>query len=92
MVIVSLLSETGAFARAGLAALRAAGGRPWPLAAALCVFTAIVSAFLDNVTTVLLMAPVIMRLSEALHINPVPVVLANVILSNIGGAGIVKKT
>jgi len=83
---VSLLSETGAFGRVCLLALRATDGRPWPLTAALCAVTAVVSAFLDNVTTVLLMAPVVIRLCEALHLDPIKVLLANVVLSNVGGA------
>lgn len=51
----------------------------------LCVFTAVVSSFLDNVTTILLMTPVTIRLCEVLELNPVPVLMITVIYSNIGG-------
>lgn len=52
----------------------------------LCMFTAVVSAFLDNVTTILLMTPVTIRICEAMHLNPVPVLISIVVFSNIGGA------
>jgi hypothetical protein len=61
-------------------------GQEWPLVSTLCFFTAIVSIFLDNVTTVLLMTPVTIRLCEVMQLNPVPVLTAMVIFSNIGGA------
>lgn len=52
----------------------------------LCIFTGILSAFLDNVTTVLLMTPVTIRLCEIKNIDPKHVLIALVIFSNIGGA------
>lgn len=52
----------------------------------LCIFTAFISAFLDNVTTVLLMTPVTIRLCEVTNLNPVPVLTIMLIYSNIGGA------
>lgn len=51
----------------------------------LCLFTAVTSSFLDNVTTILLMTPVTIRLCEVLELNPVPVLMMTVIYSNIGG-------
>lgn len=62
------------------------GGEVWPLISTLCFFTAFVSIFLDNVTTVLLMTPVTIRLCEVMELNPVPVLTAMVIFSNIAGA------
>ncbi len=73
MIIVSVVSETGAFAYAGYAAFRLAGGHAWFLVAALCTITALISALLDNVTTILLMTPVIIQLCEALRIDPTKV-------------------
>lgn len=58
----------------------------WPLINTLCFFTAFVSSFLDNVTTVLLMTPVTIRLCEVMELNPVPILTAMVVYSNIGGA------
>ena len=64
MLIVSVVSETGVFNYAGLLAFKWTKGRPWPLLVALCAITAVVSAVLDNVTTVLLMTPVTIQLCE----------------------------
>lgn len=86
MVIVSVLSETGAFNYLGFWAFKATKGKVWPLLTTLCVITAVVSAFLDNVTTILLMTPVVIQLCEAINIDPVRVLIATVIFSNIGGA------
>lgn len=49
------------------------------------LFTAILSAFLDNVTTILLMTPVTIRLCEVMGLNPVPILMTMVIYSNVGG-------
>jgi len=53
---------------------------------ALCFSTAFLSSLLDNVTTVLLMTPVTIRLCEVMELNPVPILTAMVVYSNIGGA------
>lgn len=53
---------------------------------ALCFFTAFLSSLLDNVTTVLLMTPVTIRLCEVMELNPVPILTSMVVYSNIGGA------
>lgn len=60
-------------------------GKTWALINCLCVFTAVMSSFLDNVTTVLLMTPVTIRLCEVMGLNPVPILMSMVIYSNIGG-------
>ncbi|KAK8769738.1 hypothetical protein V5799_013798 [Amblyomma americanum] len=57
MVLVAILCETGFFDYAAVVAFRVARGRVWPLVTTLCATTALVSAFLDNVTTILLMTP-----------------------------------
>lgn len=57
----------------------------WPLMMLLCTFTATASAFLDNVTTMLLMAPVTMELFQVLELDPVIALLAEVMFSNLGG-------
>lgn len=61
-------------------------GKAWPLIYCLCIFTAILSAFLDNVTTLLLMAPVSIRLCEIMSLNPIPILTSMILYSNIGGA------
>lgn len=52
----------------------------------LCLFTIFASSFLDNVTTVLLITPVTIRLCEVMELNPVPILTAIIVYSNIGGA------
>ncbi|CAG0881441.1 unnamed protein product, partial [Cyprideis torosa] len=61
-------------------------GDPWKVITYLSVFTAVISAFLDNVTTVLLLTPVTIRLCEVIQLDPVPVLILTVLFSNIGGA------
>ncbi|KAG8226144.1 hypothetical protein J437_LFUL005805 [Ladona fulva] len=85
MILVAILAETGVFDYLAVFAYRITGGKVWPLINTLCLFTAVLSAFLDNVTTTLLMTPVTIRLCEEMKLNPVPILLAMVIYSNIGG-------
>lgn len=61
-------------------------GKIWPLIHCLCVITALVSTFLDNVTTILLMTPITIRLCEVMELNPIPILMAIIIHANIGGA------
>ena len=69
MVIVSILSETGAFNYLGFWAFKVTKGRVWPLIFVLCAIAAVVSAILDNVTTILLMIPVVIQLCEIVNVN-----------------------
>jgi Na+/H+ antiporter NhaD/arsenite permease-like protein len=69
MIIVSILSETGVFNWMGLWAFKISKGRVWPLLTILCFITAFVSAFLDNVTTILLMTPIVIQLCETINIG-----------------------
>lgn len=86
MIMVGVLSETGFFDYIAVTAFRLAKGQVWPMVMILCVFTAGLSAFLDNVTTILLMTPVTIKLCEIKNIDPKHVLIAQVLLSNIGGA------
>ncbi|KAG7208414.1 hypothetical protein KM043_014646 [Ampulex compressa] len=86
MVLVAIVAETGIFDWLAVYAYKITGGKLWPLINTLCFFTAFVSSFLDNVTTVLLMTPVTIRLCEVMELNPVPILTAMVVYSNIGGA------
>ncbi|XP_058453914.1 P protein isoform X1 [Malaya genurostris] len=85
MIMVAILSETGIFDFLAVYAYQVTNGKVWPLINCLCIFTAILSSFLDNVTTVLLMTPVTIRLCEVMGLNPVPVLMSMVIYSNVGG-------
>ncbi|XP_055303066.1 P protein isoform X2 [Sitodiplosis mosellana] len=86
MILVAILSETGVFDYLAVYAFEITNGKIWPLINCLCLFTAVMSSFLDNVTTVLLMTPVTIRLCEVMQLNPVPILMSMIIFSNIGGA------
>lgn len=86
MVIVAILSKTGVFDYLAVLAYKFTSGRVWSLINTLCFFTALISALLDNVTTALLMTPVTIRLCEVTELNPVPILMAMIMYSNIGGA------
>lgn len=86
MVIVGVIARTGVFEYIGIKALKMGCGRPLRVMTLLVLFTAIGSALLDNVTTVLLIAPVTLSVCKRLGVNPVPYLLAEVFASNIGGA------
>lgn len=87
MVIVGVLSETGVFEWCAVKAYKMSSGNTWSLITLLCVFTAVVSAFLDNVTTILLLTPVTIRMCNVIGLEPATILMAEVFFSNIGGAG-----
>ncbi|MEV4823296.1 ArsB/NhaD family transporter [Micromonospora sp. NPDC049274] len=86
MLIVGVLKRTGLFEYLAIWSAKKARGRPFPIMVILVVVTAVVSAALDNVTTVLLVAPVTLLVCERLGVPPVPFLIAEVMASNIGGA------
>jgi Na+/H+ antiporter NhaD/arsenite permease-like protein len=86
MIIVGVLRRTGVFEYVAIWAAKRAKGSPLRVMILLTLITAVASAFLDNVTTVLLIAPVTLLVCDRLGINPVPFLIAEVMASNIGGA------
>lgn len=86
MILVSILTETGIFNYIAVDAFKRTSGRIWPLIFSLCFITAVLSAFLHNVTTILLMTPITIKLCECLGLNPVPVLIAVILNGNIGAA------
>jgi len=86
MIIVGILGETGIFQYIGIKAAKLSKGNVWKLMILLSVITAVGSAFLDNVTMVLLMVPVTISVARVLNINPVAIILAEIFASNVGGA------
>ncbi len=86
MVIVSVLRQTGVFEYIAIWAAKRARGRPLRIMVLLVVVTAVASALLDNVTTVLLIAPVTLLVCDRLAISAAPFLMAEVFASNIGGA------
>ncbi len=86
MVMVGILSHTGLFEWFAVQAYKRSGGSVWTLVVILCSVTAVLSAFLDNVTTMLLLTPVTIQLAKVLDIKPIPLLISEVLFSNIGGA------
>ncbi len=85
MVIVAISQKTGMFQYVAIKAAKAVKGSPWGILVMLSVVTAVFSAFLDNVTTVLLIAPVTLLITDALDVRPYPYLFAQILASNIGG-------
>ena len=86
MVMVGVISHTGIFEWFAVQAYKKSKGNVWTLVVILCSVTAVLSAFLDNVTTMLLLTPVTIQLARVLDLNPIPLLIAEVLFSNIGGA------
>jgi len=85
MIIVSVLRQTGVFEYVAIWSAKRARGSPLRVMILLVLVTAIASALLDNVTTVLLIAPVTLLVCDRLAINPAPFLMAEAFASNIGG-------
>ncbi|MDX3659917.1 ArsB/NhaD family transporter [Streptomyces sp. ID05-26A] len=86
MIIVGIVKQTGVFDYLAIWAAKKARGRPYRLMVMLMIITAIASPFLDNVTTIMLVAPVTIVVCNRLRIAAQPYLIAEVLASNIGGA------
>jgi Na+/H+ antiporter NhaD/arsenite permease-like protein len=86
MIIVGVLRQTGVFEYIAIWSVKRAKGSPLRIMILLVLITAGASALLDNVTTILLIAPVTLLVCDRLSMNPVPFLIAEVFASNIGGA------
>lgn len=85
MIIVGLTEPTGVFSYLALQAARLSKGGPIRLLFLLAIVTGVLSAFLDNLTAILLVVPITLKLAGMLRISPIPLVLTEVIASNVGG-------
>lgn len=85
MILVNILRKTGALEYVALLSAKLANGSGLRLMLIFAFVTAILSAFLDNVTSVILIGSVTVAIARQLHINPVPFLIAETLLSNIGG-------
>lgn len=85
MLFVTIVKSSGIFEYIAIRAAKIARGRPWAIMAMFMVITALLSAFLDNVTTVLLIGPMTLAITNMLKVNPVPFFLSQILASNIGG-------
>lgn len=87
MVIVNIVRETGLFEVIAIWTAQQSDAKPFRMLLLLAVVTAVLSATLDNVTTVLLMAPVTLSITKRLELNPVAFLIVEAMASNIGGTG-----
>lgn len=85
MLFVSVVKNSGLFEYIAIKAAKLTRGRPMAVLAVFTVITAVLSAFLDNVTTVLLVGPMTIAITQILEVDPVPFLLAQIMASNIGG-------
>ncbi|WP_206458591.1 SLC13 family permease [Anaerovorax sp. IOR16] len=85
MLFVAVVRNSGLFEYVAIKAAKLAKGDPWKIMMFFMILTAILSAFLDNVTTVLLIGPMTIAITRMLRINPVPFLMTQIISSNIGG-------
>jgi Na+/H+ antiporter NhaD/arsenite permease-like protein len=86
MVLAGIVRRTGVFGWMAVRAARLASADPYRVLVVMTVVTAVASAFLDNVTTVVLIGPVTLFLAAGLGMNPVPLIISEILASNIGGA------
>ena len=85
MIIVAIFCETGFFDLISVRIFYYAGSRVWIMIGSLCLLSAVLSAFLDNVTTILLLTPITIRLCDVSKLEPRYIIIALVMFSNIGG-------
>jgi len=86
MIIANVLRETGLFQWIAVQSVRLGKGDPFRILIILVIVTAFTSAFLDNVTVVILVVPVTLVLAASLGVSPLPFLIAEILASNIGGA------
>ncbi len=87
MILVSVMEKTGLFEYLAIKIAKKTHGSYWLLLVALGSLTTVLSMILDNVTTIILIAPVTLIITKILHFNPIPLLMSQAILSNIGGVG-----
>ncbi len=85
MLFVAIVKNSGVFEYIAIKAAKLSGGDPWKIMMTFMVITAVLSAFLDNVTTVLLVGPMTITIARMLKVNPVPFLMTQILASNIGG-------
>jgi Na+/H+ antiporter NhaD/arsenite permease-like protein len=85
MVIVAITQKSGVFQYVAVVGAKSVKANPWGILVMLSIVTAVFSALLDNVTTVLLIAPVALLITDALKLNPYPYLFSIIFSSNIGG-------
>lgn len=85
MLLVAVIKNSGIFEYIAIKAAKIAKGRPWPIMVIFILITAVCSGMLDNVTTVLLVGPMTLAITNILKVDPVPYIITQIMASNIGG-------
>lgn len=85
MLLVAVVKNSGIFEYIAIKAAKLAKGRPWPIMVIFIIITAVLSGMLDNVTTVLLVGPMTLAITNILKVDPVPYIITQIMASNIGG-------
>ena len=85
MLLVAVIKNSGIFEYIAIKAAKIAKGRPWPIMVIFIFITAVCSGMLDNVTTVLLVGPMTLAITNILKVDPVPYIITQIMASNIGG-------
>ena len=85
MLTVAVIKNSGIFEYIAIKAAKLAKGRPWPIMVTFIIITALLSGMLDNVTTVLLVGPMTLAITNILRVDPVPYIISQIMASNIGG-------
>lgn len=85
MLFVAVVKNSGLFEYIAIKSAKLTHGKPWAIMAVFAIITAVLSAFLDNVTTVLLVGPMTLAITSILKVNPIPFMLTQILASNMGG-------
>ena len=85
MIMVAIMRKSGLFEYIAIKGIKITRGNPWRILVVLSIVTAVLSAFLDNVTTVLIIVPLTLAVADNININPLPILISEILFSNIGG-------
>lgn len=85
MIIVTITRKSGIFEYLAIKSVKAVKGQPWGILVLFLIITAVASALLDNVTTILLIAPITLVITDTLKLNPIPFLVPEILMANIGG-------
>lgn len=85
MIIVMIMRRTGIFEYLGIRMVKASRANPFKLLVLVCITTGVLSALLDNVTTILLILPIVLSVTAELKVNPIPFIISAIFASNVGG-------
>ncbi|MFC1596758.1 SLC13 family permease [Planctomycetota bacterium] len=85
-IVTGLLQESGLFGRLAAQMVHVSGGSPWKVMALFCLLTFGLSMFINNLATILVLIPISLRVAKAMEMDPIPLVLGEIIASNLGGA------